>query len=214
MIDNLESIYAQDRRSGNLHGSPVSGGGPGRFLFQEVEMENGLCKCGCGYKTNISTRNNLKYGWIKGKRVNFLRGHNQKKENHWNWKVGKSINKKGYVTIGNDYEHILVAESVIGRKINFPNEIHHVNGDRSDNRKENLVICENRKYHRLLHARKRALLICGDANKKSCIFCKKFDLLENLVLRNKKDDKGYCHRKCESEYAKKRYIKTVLGLED
>jgi DNA-directed RNA polymerase sigma subunit (sigma70/sigma32) len=31
--------------------------------------------------------------------------------------------------------------------------VHHVNGDRSDNRPANLVICEDQSYHQLLHQR-------------------------------------------------------------
>jgi hypothetical protein len=199
MIDNLELIYAQDRRSGNHHGSPVSGGGPERFLFQDNVMENGLCKCGCGNKTWIADRNSVKNNFIKGEPTNFLKGHNKR-----NFKVYKrTILPNGYVRIGRSYEHNVVAESVLGKKMSFPHEIHHINGIRSDNRKENLVICEDRKYHRLLHARKRALIFCGDANKRSCIFCKKFDYLENMVF-NKKTGKGICHPKCRNKYKQKR----------
>jgi hypothetical protein len=39
-------------------------------------MAQKLCECGCGERTTISTYNDLRYGYIKGKPRRFVAGHN------------------------------------------------------------------------------------------------------------------------------------------
>lgn len=48
-------------------------------------------------------------------------------------------------------EHILIAEKAIGRRLASRKEVvHHINGDKHDNRPQNLLICSNA-YHAYLH---------------------------------------------------------------
>lgn len=49
------------------------------------------------------------------------------------------------------YMHILVANAFIDNPENKP-EVHHINGDKTDNRKENLMFV-TRKEHMLIHAK-------------------------------------------------------------
>lgn len=112
---------------------------------------------------------------------------------------GRYIDKNGYViSSGKKRLHVLIAESALGKNIPKDSVVHHVNEDKLDNRNSNLVICENRAYHNIIHARTRAYNETGDPNKMKCPFCGKYDSPENMyVYKNKYAAK---HRKCYREY--------------
>uniref|UniRef100_A0A6M3LJK6 Putative homing endonuclease n=1 Tax=viral metagenome TaxID=1070528 RepID=A0A6M3LJK6_9ZZZZ len=46
----------------------------------------------------------------------------------------------------------IIAESALGRTMKKTEIVHHINGDPSDDRNENLLVCD-RKYHKFLHSR-------------------------------------------------------------
>jgi hypothetical protein len=54
---------------------------------------------------------------------------------------------RGYI-----YEHRLVAERMLGRRIGRHEHVHHINGDKRDNRPENLEVVDA-PTHRLRHRR-------------------------------------------------------------
>ena len=77
---------------------------------------------------------------------------------HPNWKTGKSKNGLGYVMVSlgarnkKIYEHRLIAQKVLGRRLEKNECVHHINGNRSDNRNRNLLVC-TLAYNRCLHGR-------------------------------------------------------------
>ncbi len=94
--------------------------------------------------------------------------------------------------------HRLVAEQVVGHFLPSSVEVHHVNEDENDFRNSNLVICQDRAYHKLLHVRQRALRACGHVDWRRCIYCGKHDAVENL----KRYGRRMLHSKCKNAYDK------------
>lgn len=92
------------------------------------------------------------------------------------WKGGRRINEQGYVEISvpgykhtrpNGYvrEHIYIAEKMLGRRLKFygvgdgRNEVvHHINGNKTDNREENLLILTATEHRRLHNATEKEMV--------------------------------------------------------
>ena len=80
----------------------------------------------------------------------------------------KYINLKGKVA----REHQLIASAVLGKPLRRGVVIHHVDGDKANNTKANLVMCQSIGYHKLLHRRIRSMEATGERDKIRCNECK------------------------------------------
>lgn len=91
-----------------------------------------------------------------------------------NWKGGRTVASNGYVLVkrrghpnadsrGYVYEHRLVAEEKVGRRLKPGEQVHHVNGSKTDNRPENIQVCATRLHHQAEH-RKRGSKYQRDPN--------------------------------------------------
>lgn len=102
-----------------------------------------------------------------------------------NWKGGRSIASNGYVLIrvgvqhhladirGYAYEHRLVAEKKIGRRLRRGELVHHIDGGRSNNHPRNLEVLSSIAHHFVEHRGKnsKAKRMPGERNVKVCCAC-------------------------------------------
>ncbi|MFY8160238.1 MAG: HNH endonuclease signature motif containing protein [Candidatus Kapaibacteriota bacterium] len=77
-------------------------------------------------------------------------------ENNHNWMGGRFIRKDGYIGINvgkGKYrlEHDIIIEKHIGRRIIKGEDVHHINGIRTDNRIENLQLCTKSEHTKIHH---------------------------------------------------------------
>ncbi len=113
------------------------------------------------------------------------------------WRV---ITTKYEMSKGREIQRI-VAENALGKPLPPGSEVHHVDGNGRNNDPSNLVICPNKRYHRLLHIRTKALEACGNANFRKCYFCKQYDSTEMLVmlLSDKNPNGSTYHKQCAAQ---------------
>lgn len=76
-----------------------------------------------------------------------------------------TIHKQGYVRIhtkdGYRFEHVLVAEKALGKKLPEKAVVHHLDKNPLNNSNANLVVCPSQAYHFLLHRRAKEIKLYG-----------------------------------------------------
>ena len=107
----------------------------------------------------------------------------------------QSDNWSGYV-----YEHVAVAEELLGRQLYEDEVVHHLNGERADNRPNNLLVLlrgQHSKLHKWLDAGAPGLerfgaqgVNSGESKEEELRYCAACDT--PLVRRQKR----YCSRAC------------------
>lgn len=69
----------------------------------------------------------------------------------------KKIDKQGYIRFTEDpsrtaWEHIRVAEKILGRSLGRSEQVHHINGDKTDNTETNIIVLRTNKDHKIIHS--------------------------------------------------------------
>lgn len=90
-------------------------------------------------------------------------GKSGSREANPNWRGGRSLASSGYVLVrvglghhladvrGYAYEHRLVAEAKLGRRLRPGEQVHHVDGNKRNNTPDNIEVVESIAHHRYLH---------------------------------------------------------------
>ncbi len=158
---------------------------------QNAAIPLGLCQCGCRERTSVAKKSRSERGHREGHPMKFLPHH---------FTRTRVRSSHGYIMRFQEdgkykYEHVLVAEKSLGRKLPPGAVVHHANGITDDNKNCNLVICESQAYHRLLHRRARAFSATGNANARRCYYCRGWGL--DLKVRGTRSS---YHPSCKAAY--------------
>lgn len=112
-----------------------------------------------------------------------------------------SVTALGYTVFSRKYEHVILVEQALGHTLPRGAEVHHVNGDRSDNHTPgNLVVCQDHSYHKFLEYRGRALRESGHADWLKCQYCKQWDSPENITTTLYGGKSRRFHQQCRHKY--------------
>lgn len=129
------------------------------ILGQSRNGNTGETQCKtCAVKKSAKQRRG-KPAWNKGKPL----PPEKKGSNHSSWKGGRYIDAHGYVMVHchnpeakskwEHYkkEHVLVMENVVGRQLTKQEVVHHIDGNKQNNRSENLALLDCHQHHREAH---------------------------------------------------------------
>jgi hypothetical protein len=172
-------------------------------------MTTQLCQCGCGQPAPIATMTSRADGVVKGEPQRFARGHYAKT-------LRRLAGYKQMFDGGKAREvHVVTAERALGRKLPRGAQVHHVDGNKHNNEPSNLVICQDYRYHKLLHARAVIVKAGGDPNtQKVCRECREVKALADFhrAANNGVNGRsGWC-KACQRAHDRRRHgsLKTVI----
>ncbi len=143
-------------------------------MTEEIQLQDNkrFCLCGCGQEVSGFTHSK------PYKPVRFKEGHHSRLaigEKNSNWKGGFRIlggyreilrRNHPYAVDGYVKEHRLVMEKHLGRLLRPDEDVHHKNGNRQDNRIENLELLTRSQHttlHNYINMNDRKCSQCGSA---------------------------------------------------
>lgn len=131
-----------------------------------------------------------------------------KPEEHPRWKGGRPIDDHGYIrryiTIGKwQYEHRYIMEQALGRPLEKHEIVHHKNGDKTDNRIQNLELMNRSSHIKYRHPVKPTIPPIN------CFLCNKaFHVKPSRIKRRVKH--LCCSRQCANAIKKGRPLTRSL----
>lgn len=171
-----------------------------KYFCKNCKDTNWLIQCACGKCNKIISR-----GSGKGYTRRFLLNHGPRGKQHWNYKIGVTKSSQGYLIssgcydnpksykLGTMFEHRLIMSQYLDRPLESFEEVHHINGIKTDNRIENLQLIINIEHGRLTHPK-------IDKSDRFCRQCKN-------TLDESKNGKGWYGNKIVGWLCNKCYMK-------
>lgn len=95
-------------------------------------------------------------------------------------------------------EHTWIVEGILGKPLPKNAQVHHVDGNKLNNSHINLVVCPDNAYHLMIERRTRAYEACGNADYRRCTYCRKYDDIKNMLLR----ESHTYHKDCRNLHAR------------
>lgn len=141
----------------------VSGHNQRKSGYQSQLHQIRYCECGCKEPlTDMS-----EYGPAYDLNRRFVNGHNSRGTGSgWSINQGyRRYTRRGDKNKGK-YEHVLIMEGLIGRRLASDEVVHHKNGNKLDNRVENLELL-TRAEHINLHRKEKDEMDSPEAEKGS-----------------------------------------------
>ena len=136
------------------------------------ELTIPLCQCGCGDPAPVARRTNSYRGIVRGVPLRYIHGHNMKNRPYRvdAYRQAATTNHprmKSMISL-----HVKIAEDALGHVLPRRAQVHHVDGNKTNNSNHNLVICHDGEYHSLLHIRTRVVKAGGNPNtQRVCTKC-------------------------------------------
>jgi hypothetical protein len=163
-----------------------------------------LCECGCGQPTRLAPQSNTKTGWVKGRPIRFIVGHNHAHQQRTGHYSARSFGGKILL------EHRVRAMLALGKPLPAAAIVHHVDG--IPHADSPLVICQDQAYHLGLHRRLRILRAGGNAwRDKVCCQCKavkprdEFSYNRGVHSNGSSDDRYGACRVCQRVSMNRRF---------
>lgn len=160
------------------------------------------CKCGCGQELPPLSRTSL-WRLKVGQDIGYIRGHHMRGLSNKQWKGGRIYTTEGYIIIrapehpnarknGYILEHRYLMSQHLHRPLLKGEVIHHLNGNITDNRIENLILIQKGSHSSIHNSLEGHFKWRGDLPVKMCPNCGGLF----IKARTHHMKVTYCSRKC------------------